>query len=560
MERRRLEAKHSAAEDARREKDVLIRGLAKAGDKGREAMELVELQEAIKRNLGAEVASYAGVMKGIREQIEALQEQRAQYVAQQEEAQTAYLAALEGVKLQELQMAALQKKIEEGTGKLKQQQSLYDAVRADRNLYSKNLAEATQEITDMKRAYKQLSRSTESLKSDIESKDVGLIKEHYEHHRVEKEKETLRNELTRIQKQVQSCEQILTSQETEVAKLNAIITEADAEKTRQQKEYEAVVAERNLLQGQLVKRDSELSALYEKLRVQKSSLANGAASYARVASERDELASRAAVLKGELLVAETQTSDAGALEAEAKRLETDLLAEKTKIRALTEELETPINIHRWRAMADRDPERWALIQRIQSLQKRVLESRDLIRVKEAAIADKEKEYSKLKDVLARQPSPEIADAISSYQSMLKAKTKQLRALESELDAYRGRVDEYKREMARVSESIEALNVDYVRRMKAARKASATAGQAQGGAAAGIDEAALLDVTAEMTAAGFTADSAGQPPRGAKFIPGVVEAVKDEADALLAAYADVLASGSHVAAAEGGEDYGDGAAT
>lgn len=218
---------------------------------------------------------------------------------------------------------------------------------------------------------------------------------------MEKEKETLRNELTRIQKQVQSCEQILASQETEVVKLNAIITEADAEKARQTKEYEAVVAERNLLQGQLVKRDAELTALYEKLRVQKSALANGAASYARYAAERDELASRAAALKGQLLVAQTQTADTTALEAEARRLEGDVLAEQTKIRALTDEIETPINIHRWRALADRDPERWSLIQRISALQKRIFETRDAIRAKEAAIGDKEKEYGKLKEVLAR---------------------------------------------------------------------------------------------------------------------------------------------------------------
>lgn len=91
--------------------------------------------------------------------------------------QAEYMAALEGVKLQELQMAALQKKIDEGTAKLKHQQSLYDAVRTDRNTYAKDLSEATAEIADMRRTYKQLSRSIEALKTDIEGKDVGLIKE-----------------------------------------------------------------------------------------------------------------------------------------------------------------------------------------------------------------------------------------------------------------------------------------------------------------------------------------------------------------------------------------------
>ena len=48
----------------------------------------------------------------------------------------------------------LQKQIGEGEVKLKQQQNLYEAVRSDRNLYSKNLIEAHDEINEMKRKFK----------------------------------------------------------------------------------------------------------------------------------------------------------------------------------------------------------------------------------------------------------------------------------------------------------------------------------------------------------------------------------------------------------------------
>jgi len=595
-ERRRLEVKRTSLDDLRREKDVLSRTLATAEDRSRNAAEVVAAQESARRNLQAELAGYASTMRRLREQIDGLEEQRLKYAAQAEEAQQvrrgrrgaacattanqfsppphahasgwieqAYYTALEGVKLQELQMAALQRKIEEGGAKLKQQQSLYDAVKADRNMYLKNLSDANAEIGEMRRAFKQLSHTIDSVRTDIEAKDAALIREHSEHHRVEKDKESLRNEVTRIQKQVQSCDQILASQEIEMAKLNAIIAEADAERGRQQKEYDAVVAERNLLQGQLVKRDAELAALYERLRVQKSSLANGAASYAKLAAERDDLAARIAALKGELLVAQTQTSDVGSLEAEAKRLEADLRAEKTKIRSLTEEVERPINIHRWRALSDRDPERWALIQRIHALQKRVVESRDEIRVKEARIGEREREYAKLKEALARQPGPEVLEAISTYQATLKEKAKQLKALEGELDTYRDRVGEYRRELARIDESMEGLNEAYMRRMRASRRGISMAGGGGGwggggggGAGGGIDEAALLDVSAEMRAAGLmtrggtlvTRQGGGGLGGGAAGgaggggggggggrgvgLPGeAVAAVKDEADRLLA---------------------------
>jgi len=46
------------------------------------------------------------------------------------------------VKVRQASVVQLQKRIAESDTKLKQQQSLYETVRSDRNLYSKNLNEA----------------------------------------------------------------------------------------------------------------------------------------------------------------------------------------------------------------------------------------------------------------------------------------------------------------------------------------------------------------------------------------------------------------------------------
>ncbi len=48
--------------------------------------------------------------------------------------------------------------IVEGETRLKQQQNLYEAVRADRNLYSKNLIQAQDEIQEMKRKFQIMVR------------------------------------------------------------------------------------------------------------------------------------------------------------------------------------------------------------------------------------------------------------------------------------------------------------------------------------------------------------------------------------------------------------------
>lgn len=49
---------------------------------------------------------------------------------------------MEDVKVREMQIFDYKKKIAEADTKLRQQQNLYEAVRSDRNLYSKNLIES----------------------------------------------------------------------------------------------------------------------------------------------------------------------------------------------------------------------------------------------------------------------------------------------------------------------------------------------------------------------------------------------------------------------------------
>jgi hypothetical protein len=63
---------------------------------------------------------------------------------------TNQVVALMGeVKKKELEIFSQRKKIVDLTTRLKQQQNLYETVRTDRNLYSKNLIDAQDEIGEM---------------------------------------------------------------------------------------------------------------------------------------------------------------------------------------------------------------------------------------------------------------------------------------------------------------------------------------------------------------------------------------------------------------------------
>lgn len=82
----------------------------------------------------------------------------------------AALPPLRPRQLRQMRINELGKKVTDWELKLKQQQQLYESVRSDRNLYSKNLIDAQDEIAEMKRKLKIMDHQIEQLKEDIAAK------------------------------------------------------------------------------------------------------------------------------------------------------------------------------------------------------------------------------------------------------------------------------------------------------------------------------------------------------------------------------------------------------
>lgn len=94
-----------------------------------------------------------------------------------------------------------------------------------------------------------------------------------------------------------------------------------------------------------------------------------------------------------------------------------------------------------------------MIQKIHMLQKRLIQKTEECVEREMLIAEKEKLYLELKQILARQPGPEVAEQINMYQQTLKDKTKQLKQMAAELNMQESQVQEYKYEIDRISQEL-----------------------------------------------------------------------------------------------------------
>ena len=73
-----------------------------------------------------------------------------------------------------------------------------------------------------------------------------------------------------------------------------------------------------------------------------------------------------------------------------------------------------------------DPSQYEMIQKMQMLQKRLITKTEEVVEKELLIQEKEKLYMELKHILARQPGPEVAEQLQTYQTTLKEKTRQMK--------------------------------------------------------------------------------------------------------------------------------------
>jgi len=286
------------------------------------------------------------------------------------------------------------------------------------------------------------------------------VKEHFELQRIEKYKENIQNELNRKNQMISGNHDIIEQQDTELKRLSSMIKRMDEEALFQRKEYDQVISERDILGTQLIRRNDELALLYEKLRVQQSALRIGEAQFTIRLDDIRMLRIKLKDLLRERVILKSSGGQIEDLKREILHLQKELLQEKTKVTALSEELENPMNVHRWRKLEGSDPATFELIQKIQTLQRRLISKTEEVVEKGLVIQEKEKLYNELKAILARQPGPEVAEQLTVYQQNLKQKTRQMKAMASELNMYQAQTNEFKYEIERLNRELQEMKRKY----------------------------------------------------------------------------------------------------
>lgn len=413
--------------------------------------EIMKKNEA--RKINNEVKSSKKEIAKLKQLIYQLKRDEDKYSLEASTAYSKYSTTLEQVKFKHSMINQLQKDNLEAEAKLKQQQNLYEAVRSDRNIYSKTLLESNEEKEELRRKFKILESQITKLREHISSQGNLIRDEKQLASNLEAENVNNEAKKKRIEDKKKKKEMTIKENEAQISKLKYYIACVEQERMKQKKEYEMVINDRDILGTQLIKRNEELASLYEKIKIQQSTLAKGEVQYQERVYEINQLKQHISNLKREYFIAKGKIACIPELKREVYRLQKDLMEAKTKVKALSEELQNPMNVHRYRKLEGTNPETYEMITKIQTLQKRLIAKTEEVAEKDFLIQEKEKLYIELKNILARQPKPAVNEQLSMYQESLKEKAGQMKSMINELNASHAQVNHYQFEIDRLKENL-----------------------------------------------------------------------------------------------------------
>ena len=272
-----------------------------------------------------------------------------------------------GIEIQEMK-----KELSLWRNKCKEQEHMSNRCRSEQGKAFRELLYERNENQNAKSRNTVLSVEVETLRHELLSKDEILVKSYFDKKKESTHKEQLSNEIAIYKRQILDRDDVIQKQTLELQRMTMTLKQMDEETVRQKKDYDQLIHERDILSAQLIRRNDELALLYEKVKIQAITLNKGEMQYKERIEDLRHLQIKFQDTKRELSCVRSDNTDHVGMSNDLIQRERDLLNEKVKVKALSEELQNPLNVHRWRQLEGSDPSKFELVQKNDLLQKRLI--------------------------------------------------------------------------------------------------------------------------------------------------------------------------------------------
>lgn len=358
-------------------------------------------------------------------------------------------------------IAKLHESIETSQQSLEKQDNLLSAVRKDRNLYNRMLLEQREEMEGVRRELGSINHQIRQLSMELHEKDQSFLMEHFNVDQVDKDILITRSKIEGISKRVRKSKSLTIEQVKQFEALSKIISDVELEKKNQSKQFEYIINEDRILTQRLVKKNEELKILYSDLYLLNSLFLKGKSQFEDKSVELAKLKKGIKQKENEL----TKYKNQVAMHEESLRViemkEREIVDLKLKVAAFTDELQKPVNVHRWRTLVDTEPDTFDMIKKIQELNKEIIDNSNKVEEANIQIVQEEMKYIKLSKVLSRMPGEEAREQLRIYASSIQEKKGKLKTISAQLENQRNSVMDLKFELLQTEKELRLLDIEWI---------------------------------------------------------------------------------------------------
>lgn len=229
--------------------------------------------------------------------------------------------------------------------------------------------------------------------------------------RLEKKNRETKREFEKSQDTLRLCRMKLRNMDHENKLLKDEIRKNQSQFIKMKNQADKILRERDLIANQMYRKVDENSLLEDQVSTLKMTIERGNLQYNErlddikiMKNEIQSLRSQCNVLKRGL----QNTTD---MRQEVLQLHRKLNQERTKAKVLEEEISTPVNVHRWRKLSYRDPNRYELLKKCQKLQRDCLKNAAKLIKGEELIKALQEKISKLEVELQKRPNFEVSEKL-----------------------------------------------------------------------------------------------------------------------------------------------------
>lgn len=320
----------------------------------------------------AEIVAVKGDTHEARGKLSQVKEEAGQYESKSMLAKNNESQIREDIKAREAMIDSGTRQVEHLYERQRRQMGLIETLQNERDLTSRMVQSSTKENEALRGENEAIAKEIAVLKEDIRKKDEECVATHFRQKQVSQQIRSLSNDVKEMQMKLKDADDFLAETRNKISRARHLISEAELDQKQQKYVLNDITMSAQLIEKASVRKGGEKEALADKVKVLTSMIEKGRASFEK---QEDEIEKSEQILAGEL---ERQkrlmesTRHTRALRLECLRIEKSIVQEMGKERALEEEMQKPMNVHRWRLLDSTNPELAQLIRMNTTLRDRLM--------------------------------------------------------------------------------------------------------------------------------------------------------------------------------------------